>query len=96
VPHEIAILLALGAGLFDPLPLPKMDDAQAAIGTAMAGLPPEIRDRLSDTGKLTEADRAAVMAMLHHAVAPFMPSAPDDAKRPAAKPAPELAPEPAP
>jgi F-type H+-transporting ATPase subunit alpha len=95
VPHEIAILLALGAGLFDPLPLPKMDDVQAAIGTAVDGLADDIKDRLAGTGKLTDADRAAVMEMLHTTVSLLMSPAADVPEPPAAKSATDPAPAPA-
>ncbi len=77
VAHEIAILLALGAGLFDTLPLPDMDDAQAAISMAVDEMPDDIKIRLAGTGKLTDADHAAVMAMLHATIAPLLPPAPN-------------------
>ena len=81
VQQQIAILLALGAGLFDPVPLPRMDEAQAAIVTAVDALPVGLLDRLSGTGKLEDADRVAVMAMLQTALAPRVPP-PDAAKPP--------------
>ena len=73
VPHQIAILLALGAGLFDPVPLDRMDDAQAAIGTAIGGMDSDLLARLSGKGELTDADRAAILAMLHTVLGPFVP-----------------------
>ena len=89
VAHEIGVLLALGAGLFDRVPLPQMVAAQAAIGAALERLPSGLRDRLSGSAALVDADRATVMAMLHDALAPFVPaaSAPDAAPVPPAKPA---------
>jgi F-type H+-transporting ATPase subunit alpha len=80
VQQQIGILLALGAGLFDPVPLARMDEAQGAIVTAVDALPAALLDRLSGTGKLEDADRAAVMAMLQTALAPFV--APADAAKP--------------
>jgi len=73
VPHQIAILLALGAGLFDPVPLDRMDDAQAAIGTAIGGMDSDLLARLSGKGELTDADRATILAMLHTVLGPFVP-----------------------
>jgi F-type H+-transporting ATPase subunit alpha len=90
---EIAILLALGAGLFDSLPLPSMDDAQAAIRMAVGGLPDDIKDRLAGTGKLTDADRAAVIAMLQRTITPLSPP-PEPAPAPDANPTPDPAPAP--
>jgi F-type H+-transporting ATPase subunit alpha len=87
VEQQIAILLALGAGLFDPVALLRMDAAQAAIGTAVSALPTDLIDRLSGTGKLADTDRAAIMAMLHTALEPFMPPPADGAKATSGAPA---------
>ena len=89
--QEIAILLGLGSGLFDTLPLPGMDDAQIAIGKAADELPSDLLDRLSGTGALTDADRDAVLAMLHTALAPFVSAAADTAEPAAGALAPEAA-----
>jgi F-type H+-transporting ATPase subunit alpha len=71
IPDQIAILLALNAGLFDSVPLQRMTDAQGSICTAVAGLPSSLKERLSGVDKLIDADRASVIAMLHSALAPF-------------------------
>jgi F-type H+/Na+-transporting ATPase subunit alpha len=78
IPDQIAILLALNAGLFDTVPLQRMGDAQAAICTAVAGLPSSLKGRLSGIDKLVDADRASVIEMLHRPLAPFAsaPAAP--------------------
>jgi F-type H+-transporting ATPase subunit alpha len=71
IPDQIAILLALNAGLFDAVPLQRMGEAQGAICTAVAGLPSALKERLSGVDKLVDADRASVIEMLHRALAPF-------------------------
>jgi F-type H+-transporting ATPase subunit alpha len=71
IPDQIAILLALNAGLFDIVPLQRMSDAQRAICTAVAGLPSTLKERLSGVDKLIDADRASVIEMLRRALAPF-------------------------
>ncbi|MDB5295293.1 MAG: synthase alpha subunit [Phycisphaerales bacterium] len=45
VSGQIAVLLALSAKLFDPVPLDRMPDAQRAVRDATAGLPAEVRAR---------------------------------------------------
>ncbi|MEO6245857.1 MAG: alternate F1F0 ATPase, F1 subunit alpha, partial [Opitutaceae bacterium] len=42
VPAQIAILLALTADLFDPVPLPKMTEARTAVCGAAARIPPDV------------------------------------------------------
>lgn len=60
VPAQIAILLALNAALFDPVPLEHMADAQRAVEDAVKGLPDDTLERLADAEKLTDADREQV------------------------------------
>ena len=46
VPAQISLLLALTAGLFDPIPLDKMEDAERSLLDAAASIPSEILKRL--------------------------------------------------
>ena len=53
VPAQIAILLALTAGLFDDLPLDRMTDAEQAVRNAAAEIPAEVRERLDTAEELS-------------------------------------------
>jgi F-type H+-transporting ATPase subunit alpha len=80
VPAQIAILLALTADLFDPVPLDKMTDAAHAVHEAAAKMPAEICARFETAAKLSDEDRKAIIEIARQALAPFQP-------KPAAKPA---------
>ncbi|MEP7299727.1 MAG: alternate F1F0 ATPase, F1 subunit alpha [Burkholderiales bacterium] len=60
VPAQIALLLALTAGLFDSVPLPRMAKAQRAVQDAAAKLDAPLRERLVGVNKLSDEDREAV------------------------------------
>jgi F-type H+-transporting ATPase subunit alpha len=76
VPAQIAILLGLTAKLFDAVPLGKMPDAEGAVVEAAAKIPAQIRARFETADKLSDADRAAIVALVTAALAPFQPTAP--------------------
>ncbi len=82
VPAQIAVLLALTAGLFDAVPLPRMAEAQRAVQDAMARLDPPLRDRLLGAKKLSDEDRKAVADSADAVLKAFLPK-PD--AEPAAK-----------
>jgi F-type H+/Na+-transporting ATPase subunit alpha len=71
VPEQIAILRALTAGLFDPIALERMGEAENAVRKAAARIPPEVTTRLSQAGKLTDADSQAIVDIAKDALAPF-------------------------
>ncbi|MEO7853964.1 MAG: F0F1 ATP synthase subunit alpha, partial [Rubrivivax sp.] len=79
VPAQIAVLLALTAGLFDGVALPRMSEAQSAVQAAVAKLDAPLRERLAGTDKLTDDDRRAVTNMALEALKPFAQQT-DDAK----------------
>lgn len=58
---QIIILLALSAGLFDPVPLEQMPAAERAVQEAAVNIPVEVRERFVTATKLTEDDRLAVI-----------------------------------
>ena len=60
VPAQIAILLALTAGLFDSVPLPRMAEAQSAVRDVAARLPAPLCERMLGVDKLGDEDRKAV------------------------------------
>jgi F-type H+-transporting ATPase subunit alpha len=81
VPAQIAILLALTAELFDPVPLDRMKDAEHAVHEAAAKLPAEICARFETSEKLSDEDRKAIIETAREALVPFQP-------RPESKPEP--------
>ena len=62
VPAQITLLLALGAGLLDDIPLPQMGAATIALNAVAVALPPALGERLKGTGKLSDEDRQQVLA----------------------------------
>jgi F-type H+-transporting ATPase subunit alpha len=78
--EQICVLLALTAGLFDPVPLETMNEAQQALEKAAAQIPAELVDRLRSADKLSEADRKTILEVATKALASFLP-------KPDAKPA---------
>ncbi len=89
VPAQIAILLALGARLFDPVAMDRMADAERAVREAATSLPADLCRRLETADKLGDEDRAAIIATARAALAPLLPPAePAPALAAATKPAP--------
>ncbi len=80
VPAQVAVLLALTAELFDPVPLDRMKDAQHAVHEAAAKMPAEIRERSETADKLSDEDRKAISEIARRALAPFQPKPDDDDK----------------
>jgi F-type H+-transporting ATPase subunit alpha len=78
VSAQIAILLALTAGLFDAVPLDRMIDAEQAVRDAAADISAEICDRLETSARLSDEDRGAIVAIARQALARFH-SKPEDA-----------------
>ena len=77
VPAQIAIVLALTANLFDPVPLERMADAEKAVReAATTSIPTEVAQRLLGTAKLADDDRAMIVQLARGALAPFIPAAP--------------------
>ena len=73
VPAQIAILLALTADLFDPVPMDQMTDAEQAVQEAAANIPAEVRARFETAKKLTDEDRQTIVEIAREALAPFQP-----------------------
>jgi F-type H+-transporting ATPase subunit alpha len=76
VSAQIAILLALSAGLFDPVPLTQMKNAELAVVAAAANIPVEVNQRLETAEKLSDEDRLAIIAIASQALVAFQ-SKPD-------------------
>ncbi|WP_219118918.1 alternate F1F0 ATPase, F1 subunit alpha [Janthinobacterium sp. UMAB-56] len=68
VAAQIAILLALGAGLFDSIALERMKEAEQAVKKAADSIPDDVSARFASASKLSEQDRQAVIALAQAAL----------------------------
>ena len=80
VPAQIAVLLALAAGLFDPVPIDQMMDAERAVHEAAANIPAEVRSRLETAAELTDEDRGTIIEVARESLARFQPKPESKAK----------------
>ena len=70
---QITVLLALTAGLFDPVPLDQMTAAEDAVQAAADRIPKEVRARFDSADKLSDEDRKAIVGIARLALGPFDP-----------------------
>ena len=73
VPEQIAVLLALTAGLFDDVPLERMKEAEQALRKSAAKIPPEIIERLKTADNLSDEDRKTMTDLAQQALTSFHP-----------------------
>jgi F-type H+-transporting ATPase subunit alpha len=73
VPSQIAVLLALTAGLFDSVPLEQMADAEHAMREAAKEIPTGVCQRLDIADKLSDEDRETIIQLARQSLAPFQP-----------------------
>jgi F-type H+-transporting ATPase subunit alpha len=73
---QIAVLVALGDGMFDSVALARMVEAETAVRTAALALAPELQTRCTGTAALAKEDRAAIAAACSGALAAFQEQAP--------------------
>jgi len=73
VPAQIAVLLALTAELFDPVPMDQMTDAEQAVREAAANIPAEVCGRFETAAKLSDEDRKTVIEIARQSLARFQP-----------------------
>ncbi|BAN34535.1 ATP synthase subunit alpha [Sulfuricella denitrificans skB26] len=73
VPAQIAVLLALTAGLFDDVPLAQMTDAENAVREAAVDIPAEVCTRFDSAEKLSNEDRKTIIAIARQALEEFTP-----------------------
>jgi F-type H+-transporting ATPase subunit alpha len=71
--EQICVLLALTDGLFDPVPLEKVKDAQQALQQAAKEIPADVAGRFATADKLSDADRKSVLDIAARILAPFLP-----------------------
>jgi F-type H+-transporting ATPase subunit alpha len=75
VPAQIAVLLALGAGLFDTVPLERMTDAEQAVDKAAAEIPAPVIERLDSADTLSDEDRETIIDIARRGLEPFQAQA---------------------
>jgi F-type H+/Na+-transporting ATPase subunit alpha len=73
LPEQLAVLIALSAGLFDLIPLEKVADAEKALRRAATSLPADIVTRFTSADTLSTADREAMLKVAAKALAAFQP-----------------------
>jgi F-type H+-transporting ATPase subunit alpha len=83
--EQIIVLLALTAGLFDTLPIDKVNDAEQALQKAATDIPQDVAERLTSSDKFSDDDRKAILEIAQRALASLQPV---PAAKPATKPAP--------
>jgi F-type H+/Na+-transporting ATPase subunit alpha len=71
VAEQIAVLLALTAGLFDRVALERMTDAEQALHKAAANIPAEVCARFETADKLSDEDRTTVIEIVRHSLIHF-------------------------
>ncbi|MBM3493552.1 MAG: alternate F1F0 ATPase, F1 subunit alpha [Armatimonadetes bacterium] len=71
VPAQIAVLLGLGAELFDDVPLERMTDAEQAVRKAAEAIPAAVTERLDAADKLSDEDRETIIEIARQALAAF-------------------------
>ena len=82
VPGQIAVLLALTAGLFDQVAMERMTDAEFAVQQAAANFAAELCSRLTTADALGDDDRTSIVRMARDALARFQPGARPDISKP--------------
>ncbi len=71
VPEQIVVLLALNGGLFDAIPIDKMEDAETALRKFDAELHGEIMKQILSDKDLSTPDREAILKIGGNILAPF-------------------------
>jgi F-type H+-transporting ATPase subunit alpha len=97
VPEQIVILLALSGGLFDVVPVNRVQEAEAALQKIITELPKEVLDRLFSDNDLSDADRETILKIAGVTITPFKDKPePESASETETKPNPKNEPEPEP
>jgi F-type H+-transporting ATPase subunit alpha len=71
VPAQLTILIALSAGLLDPVPIDQIDEAEQALSKAAETIPAEVRGRFDTAEALSDEDRKAITEIARQALSPF-------------------------
>jgi len=78
VPEQIIILLALTGGLFDTIPIDKMQDAGDALQKSSSTISDEILQRLFSNEELSSLDKDAILKIAIDVLGPFQDKAEPD------------------
>lgn len=70
---QIGLLLALSAGLLDPIELSRMQEAEKRVREAMSGVAESIAARIESGAALPEADKERILALLRAALTGLVP-----------------------
>jgi F-type H+-transporting ATPase subunit alpha len=73
VPAQIAVLLALTAELFDPVPIDQMTDAEKAVHETAAEIPADVSERLDSAKELSDEDRETIIEIARKSLSRFQP-----------------------
>jgi F-type H+/Na+-transporting ATPase subunit alpha len=73
MPEQVAVLLALTARMFDPVPLEQVAEAEKAVRRAAAGIPAEVSARFETSATLSAEDRRTILGIVRPSIAPFCP-----------------------
>jgi F-type H+-transporting ATPase subunit alpha len=73
MPAQIVLLLALTSGLFDLVPLEKMEEAEESVLATAASLSAEMSRRFETSTKVSDEDRKTIIEITKKALAPFLP-----------------------
>jgi F-type H+-transporting ATPase subunit alpha len=79
VAAQITVLLALGAGLFDRVPLDRMTAAEDAVQAAVAHIPDTLRARFDAADSLSDEEREAIIDIARAALEQHLPAGAFDA-----------------
>ena len=71
VPEQIMVLLALTSGLFDSIPIDKMEEAELAFQKMNTELPPEILKGLLSDKEMSSSDHEAILSVAGNLLSPF-------------------------
>jgi len=82
VPNQIVVLLALISGLFDAIPISKMEEAELVLQKMDTELPLEIRKRIVSDKELSSADHEAILSAAGNLLSPFQEKPETDQDKP--------------
>lgn len=71
VPEQILVLLTLTSGLFDTIPLAKMQEAELILRKSNAEFSSDLVERLFSDEKLSDTDRETILDIAKHTLLPF-------------------------
>jgi len=80
VPEQIAALVTVNGGLFDPLPLEKVGDAEKAVRQAVTEQLPDLCERIQKGEKLADDDRKALLDAAKAAIEALVPPEKEEEK----------------